>query len=253
MLILSTLFALTAILYASVGFGGGSAYNAILVLADTDFRMLPSIALGCNLIVVTGGTVRYARAGLLKRDLVLPFVLLSIPMAWLGGQLSVNRETFTLLLGLSLLLVGAVLLSRQKDTQQRYNFSTLRLWCTGMPVGATLGLLAGIVGIGGGVFLAPFMHLFRLADTRTIAATASFFILVNSIAGLSGHATRAGGIAHLQSLWEYAALFLAVFVGGQIGSHLGNVVLSPRTVRRMTAALVIYVSLRLLYMALTSQ
>ncbi|MGI9265518.1 MAG: sulfite exporter TauE/SafE family protein, partial [Gammaproteobacteria bacterium] len=244
MLILATLFALTAILYASVGFGGGSAYNAIMVLADTDFRMLPSIALGCNLIVVSGGTLRYARAGLLKRDLVLPFVILSIPMAWLGGQLSVDRTTFTLLLGLSLLLVGAVLLGRQKDTQQHPEFSSLKLWYTGMPVGATLGLLAGIVGIGGGIFLAPFMHLFRFADTRTIAATASFFILVNSIAGLAGHTTRAGGLAHIQALWEYAPLFLAVLVGGQIGSHLGNAVFSPRTVRRMTAALVIYVSLR---------
>ena len=252
MLILSSLFALVAVFYASVGFGGGSAYNALMVLAGTDFRILPSIALVCNLVVVSGGTFRHARSGLLDRDLVLPFVLLSIPMAWLGGQLSVNKQTFILLLGLSLLLTGAVLLARQYDTEAHPSISPIRLWSIGLPVGAVLGLLAGIVGIGGGIFLAPLMHLLRLADPKTIAASASLFILVNSVAGLTGQAAKVGGVAHLQALWEYAPLFLAVLIGGQIGSHLGVAVFSERTIRRMTAALVIYVSLRLLYMGLVA-
>jgi len=251
-MILPTLFALTALLYASVGFGGGSAYSALMVLAGTDFQILPSIALVCNLIVVSGGTFHYARSGLLKRDVVLPFVIPSIPMAWLGGQLLVDKQTFTLLLGVSLLLIGTVLLGRQNDTEARASFSSLRLWGIGLPVGAGLGLLAGIIGIGGGIFLAPLMHLLRLADTRVIAASASFFILVNSVAGLAGQATKMGGTAHLQMLSGYAFLFLAVLIGGQIGSHLGNAVFSPRMVRGMTAALVIYVSLRLLYMGLVA-
>jgi uncharacterized membrane protein YfcA len=252
MSILSILFALTAVIYASVGFGGGTAYNALMVLAGTDFSILPSIALGCNLIVVSGGTYRYVRAGLLKLNLVLPFVLLSIPMAWVGGQITVDKKTFTLVLGLSLLLIGAVLLSRHKEAPQQPSLSSSKLWYVGLPAGAGLGLLAGIVGIGGGIFLAPIMHLLRLAETRVIAACASFFILVNSLAGLAGHAVKTGGAAHLQALWEYAPLFLAVLIGGQIGSHLGNAVFSPKTVRRMTAALVIYVSVRLLYTALTA-
>lgn len=248
MLILSALFVLIALFYASVGFGGGSAYNALMVLAGIDFRILPSIALVCNLLVVSGGTFRHIRLGLLDRDLVLPFVLLSIPMAWLGGQLPVDKQTFILLLGLSLLLSGAILLARQHETKAHPAISRFRLWTIGLFVGACLGLLAGIVGIGGGIFLAPLMHMLRLANTRTIAASASLFILVNSVAGLAGQASKAGGVAHLQALWEYAPLFLSVLIGGQIGSHLGVAVFSERTIRRMTAALVIYVSLRLLYM-----
>ena len=150
---------------------------------------------------------------------------------------------------MSLLLIGAVLLSRHKEAPQQPSLSLSKLWYVGLPAGAGLGLLAGIVGIGGGIFLAPIMHLLRLAETRVIAACASFFILVNSFAGLAGHAVKTGGAAHLQALWEYAPLFLAVLIGGQIGSHLGNAVFSPKTVRRMTAALVIYVSVRLLYTA----
>jgi uncharacterized membrane protein YfcA len=173
-------------------------------------------------------------------------------MAWLGGQLSVNKPTFILLLGLSLFLSGAILLARRHETEAQPTISPVRLWSIGLSVGAVLGLLAGIVGIGGGIFLAPLMHLLRLANTRTIAASASFFILVNSAAGLVGQATKVGGVAHLQALWEYAPLFLSVLIGGQIGSHLGIAVFSERTVRRMTAALVIYVSLRLLYMGMTA-
>ncbi len=252
MMILATFFLLTAVLYASVGFGGGSTYNALLVLADTDYRILPSIALACNLIVVSGGTLRYARHGYIRRDLVLPFVLLSIPMAWIGGRLSVDKTTFTLLLGFSLLLAGALLISSRAAAASRESFSTLKLWSVGLPLGGALGLLAGIVGIGGGVFLAPAMHMLRVADTRSIAATASFFILVNSAAGLGGHATKEGAAAHFQSLWEYAPLMIAVLIGGQIGSHLGSVVLSPRTVRLLTATLVVYVAIRLIVAGLGS-
>ena len=111
---LAAAFALTAALYAMVGFGGGSTYNALLVLADVDYRVLPSIALLCNLIVVTGGTWRYARAGHLDWRFVAPFVLLSMPMAWLGGRLPIERETFVLLLGLSLLAAGLLMLFERR-------------------------------------------------------------------------------------------------------------------------------------------
>lgn len=247
MIFLSVMFLLTALAYASVGFGGGSTYNALLVLADVDYRVLPSIALLCNLIVVSGGTVRALRARLLDISLVLPFTLLSVPMALLGGHLPVSREVFVGLLGTALLVAGLAMLLDRSPEEHSDARNTARTWAIGLPVGAFLGLLAGIVGIGGGIFLAPCLHLIRVADPRRIAATASAFIMVNSIAGLIGQTSKNGGLPQLEAMSEYVPLFVAVLIGGQVGSHLGFTILSRQVLRRMTAVLVIYVAARLLY------
>ena len=247
MLLLIVLFLLTALAYASVGFGGGSTYNALLVLGDVDYRVLPSIALLCNLIVVSGGTFRAMRARLLDASLVLPFTLLSVPMALIGGQLQISRGVFVALLGAALLIAGLIMLLDRSASQHPGSGKEFSTWAIGLPVGAVLGLLAGIVGIGGGIFLAPALHLLRMADPRQISATASVFIMVNSIAGLLGQTLKYGGAQQFQAMSEYTALYVAVLIGGQLGSHLGFSVLSPRLVRRMTALLVIYVAARLLY------
>ena len=120
-------------------------------------------------------------------------------------------------------------------------------WFVGLPVGAVIGFLAGMVGIGGGVFLAPCLHLLRLADPKRIAATSSFFIMVNSIAGLLGQTMKQGASAHLGQLTDYVWLGVAVLIGGQVGSRLSTRVLSGHVVKRLTAALVLYVAGRLLY------
>lgn len=246
---LALLFLVTAVLYASVGFGGGSTYNALLVLADTDYRILPSVALVCNLIVVTGGVWQYRRSGDLSLSFALPFVALSIPMAWFGGSVPIQRETFVMLLGLSLLAAGLAMWFQPAESKAAPPGSSLVNWFVGLPVGGTIGLLAGMVGIGGGIFLAPCLHLLRLAQPKRIAATSSFFIMVNSIAGLVGQATKQGTVAHLEQLTDYLWLAVAVFIGGQIGSRLSAKALSGRLVKRLTAVLVIYVAGRLLYMS----
>jgi uncharacterized membrane protein YfcA len=244
---LAALFALTAALYAMVGFGGGSTYNALLVLAEVDYRLLPSIALLCNLIVVTGGTWRYARAGHLDWRFVAPFVLLSMPMAWLGGRLPIERETFVLLLGLSLLAAGLLMLFERRDPvmAKPIQRSPTQL-ALAVALGAGIGLLSGLVGIGGGIFLAPLLHTLRLATPKAIAATASVFILLNSLAGLAGQATKLGSLDHGRAVLEWWPLFLAVLVGGQLGSWLGAGRFSEVTVKRLTAVLVLYVAVRLL-------
>lgn len=246
---LALLFGLTAMLYASVGFGGGSTYNALLVLADTDYRVLPSVALVCNIIVVAGGAWQYRRSGDLSLAFALPFVALSIPMAWLGGSVPIQRETFVMLLGLSLLAAGVSMWFQPPESNSAPPGSPLVNWFVGLPVGGAIGLLSGMVGIGGGIFLAPCLHLLRLADPKRIAATSSFFILVNSLAGLVGQASKRGTIAHLGQLTDYLWLALAVFIGGQIGSRLSTQALSGRVVKRLTAVLVLYVAGRLLYMS----
>jgi uncharacterized membrane protein YfcA len=247
--LLALLFFITAVLYASVGFGGGSTYNALLVLGDTDYRLLPSVALVCNLIVVTGGVWQYWRSGALKMSFALPFVALSIPMAWFGGTMPIQRETFVMFLGLSLLAAGIAMWIQAPEGKSSPPGSPVVIWFVGLPVGGAIGFLSGMVGIGGGIFLSPGLHLLRLADSKRIAATSSFFIMVNSIAGLVGQTMKHGTTAHLSQLTEYAWLFVAVLLGGQIGSRLGTQLLSGRIVKRLTAVLVLYVAGRLLYLS----
>jgi uncharacterized membrane protein YfcA len=246
---LALLFLVTAALYASVGLGGGSTYNALLVLADTDYRILPSVALVCNLIVVTGGVWQYRRSGDLSLSFALPFVALSIPMAWFGGTVPIERDTFVMLLGLSLLAAGLAMWFQPTESKAAPPGSSLVNWFVGLPVGGVIGFLAGMVGIGGGIFLAPCLHLLRLAPPKRIAATASFFIMVNSLAGLVGQTRKHGTMAHLEQLTDYIWLAVAVLVGGQIGSRLSTQALSGRFVKRLTAVLVIYVAGRLLYLS----
>ncbi|MDH3652811.1 MAG: sulfite exporter TauE/SafE family protein [Myxococcales bacterium] len=250
MLILALLFLVTALLYASVGFGGGSTYNALLVLADTDYRILPSVALACNLIVVAGGVWQYRRSGELSVGFALPFVALSIPMAWFGGSVPIQRQTFVLLLGLSLLAAGIAMWFQPSQARASPPRVAMINWLVGVPLGGAIGFLSGMVGVGGGIFLAPALHLLRLAEPKRIAATASFFIMVNSIAGLVGQATKQGTTTHLAELFNYIWLGVAVLIGGQIGSRLSTRVLSGRVVKRLTALLVLYVAGRLLYMSL---
>lgn len=249
MLILALLFLVTAVLYASVGFGGGSTYNALLVLADTDYRILPSVALACNLIVVAGGVWQYRRSGELSLGFAFPFVVLSIPMAWFGGNVPIQRDTFVLLLGLSLLAAGIAMWFQPSQAKASRPHPAVLHWLVGVPVGGAIGFVSGMVGIGGGIFLAPALHLLRLAEPKRIAATSSFFIMVNSIAGLVGQATKQGTTAHLVELFDYIWLGVAVLIGGQLGSRLSTRVLSGRVVKRLTALLVLYVAGRLLYMS----
>ncbi|WP_031555123.1 sulfite exporter TauE/SafE family protein [Parvularcula oceani] len=248
-LLLALLFAATALLYASVGFGGGSTYNALLVLAETDYRVLPSIALCCNIVVVTGGVWRFARAGHIPWLRVLPLGLLSVPMAWIGGRIVVPETVFIGLLGGSLLLAGLLLLRPVRAPRPLGAAQAARrrraAW-TEPALGAGLGLLSGVVGIGGGIFLAPVLHLFRWGPGRAIAGTAALFILVNSAAGLGGQMTKLSQTGGLSEAFSYWPLLPAVLIGGQIGSHLGARVLPEAVLRRLTALLVLFVALRLL-------
>jgi uncharacterized membrane protein YfcA len=247
---LALLFLVTAALYAAVGFGGGSTYNALLVLAGTDYRILPSVALLCNLIVVTGGVLHYRRSGDLDWTFALPFVTSSVPMAWLGGRVPIDQDAFVLLLGLALSGAGMAMWLQPPKTSPRGAASSRVSWYLGLPLGGAIGFLSGMVGIGGGIFLAPVLHLLQLADPKRIAATASLFIMLNSIAGLVGQTMKQGTTIHLDRLSDYVWLYVAVLVGGQIGSRLSTKALSGRVVKRLTAVLVLYVAGRLFYTSL---
>ncbi|MEK6638386.1 MAG: sulfite exporter TauE/SafE family protein [Pseudomonadota bacterium] len=246
MLFLAAAFFVTAALYASVGFGGGSTYTALLTLGGVGYETLPMVSLICNIIVVSGGAFRYIRAKQVDWPRVLPLVLVSAPLAWLGGLTPIQQETFTLTLALALLTAGLLLLFQREYEDESKPIRT-KVSPFDYLAGAGTGYLAGLVGIGGGIFLAPILHLTRWGNSRTIAATACLFILINSLAGLGGQFMKLGTSGTVVAFTSYWPLALAVLVGGQIGNFASLKLLSQAMVRRVTALLILYVSGQLLW------
>ncbi len=238
------LFFVTAVVYASVGFGGGSTYLALLVLSGIPYGAIPKLALICNLIVVTGGLYHYLRQSLLPYRRVLPFILTSVPLAYLGGSIPLDKRLFLTLLAISLAIAGLRLLLTGYSVQSRNPRSDRTIWGLGLSVGALLGFVSGLVGIGGGIFLSPLLYFLRWGSAREIAAMSSMFIFVNSLSGLVGQFSKSG--LPLDLSW-ILPLVLAVFVGGQIGSRLSAGHLRAMQLQRITAVLILFVSARIFW------
>jgi uncharacterized protein len=239
-------FFLTALLYASVGFGGGSTYSALLALTGANFRAIPIIAPICNLIVVSGSTFRFQKAGLLPWRQALPLALASAPFAFLGGLTPIKEKTFLALLAFGLLVAGITLLVQNKADggEEALARPTTPL---DLLISVALGYLAGLVGLGGGIFLAPWLHFTKWNGAKAIAATSSLYILINSLSGLAGQFVKlasSGGTSQITGFWPLA---LAVLAGGLIGNHLSIQRLSPSLIRRATAVLILYVAVTLLW------
>jgi len=241
--LLALAFLVTALLYASVGFGGGSTYSALLALSGLDYRLLPLISLACNIVVVTGSSIRFARAGLTPWRKAAVIVMLGAPLSFLGGLTPIKEAMFLTLLGASLVLTSLTMLIPVRENAEGTPTQAAK-W---MPLAAApLGYFAGLVGIGGGIFLSPLLHLARWHTARGIAATASLFILVNSLFGLAGQMVKNGPGLFGQALGAALPLLVAVVIGGQIGSLLAARLLPPQWIRWLTAALVLVVGVRLL-------
>ena len=234
--LLALAFLVTALLYASVGFGGGSTYSALLALSGLDYRLLPLISLACNIVVVTGSSIRFARAGLTPWRKAAVIVMLGAPLSFLGGLTPIKEAMFLTLLGASLVLTSLTMLIPVRENAEGTPTQAAK-W---MPLAAApLGYFAGLVGIGGGIFLSPLLHLARWHEARGIAATASLFILVNSLFGLAGQMVKNGPGLFGQALGAALPLLVAVVIGGQIGSLLAARLLPPQWIRWLTAALVL--------------
>jgi len=239
--LLALCFVVISFTYASVGFGGGSSYLAILALAGLPFQEIRLTALLCNIIVVSGGVWIFHQNKQLNWRKILPLVAMSIPAAFLGATMRIGQETFFTLLGLSLLLAAA-LLWFQPQRPDEAAIAAPQPLRDGL-LGGGIGLLSGMVGIGGGIFLSPLLHFFRWDTARKIAATASVFILVNSVSGIAGQ------LAHLPSEvhWNRIALLgAAVLIGGQAGSRISITYFNPLLIRRLTAVLVLVAGLEVL-------
>ena len=241
MMLLAILFLVTAILYSSVGFGGGSTYLALLLIWEIPYFILPVIALSCNIIVVSGNCFNYIRAGNINFKLLFLFLVGSVPLAYFGGSLAVEEKLFEILLFLVLAIAGILLLFNFKsyeDREESYREIPIPI---SILIGGILGFISGVVGIGGGIFLSPILFLIRAGRPKYIVTTASLFILINSISGIIGQLTKNAVLAEIQNYWY---LLLAVLIGGQTGNYLNLKIFPTRILALMTASLVIFVAMR---------
>ena len=242
MIILSTFFFITAILYSSVGFGGGSTYLVLMLIWDIPYYILPIIALFCNIIVVSGNSINYIRSGNLNLKLLTPYLVGSIPFAFLGASISIEKELFEILLFLILIIAGIFLLIESKSfNKNQIKIKQVPVFLS-ITLGSIIGFISGIVGIGGGIFLSPLLFLMKAGYPKHIATTASLFILINSIFGVAGQLTKDIVINEFFNYWP---LFVAVLVGGQIGNYINIKFLSNKTLALLTSLLVIFVAGRM--------
>src|SRR6056300_1674017 len=233
MIILSIFFLITSILYSSVGFGGGSTYLALMLIWEIPFYILPILALCCNIIV---------RSGNLNLNLLVPYLIGSIPFAFFGASISISKELFEIILFIILFMAGILLLIKNKsysDDQIKINSVPKAV---SIFIGSVIGFFSGIVGIGGGIFLSPILFLMKAGYPRHIATAASLFILINSIFGVAGQLTKNIVFDEFLNYWP---LFLCVLIGGQIGNLLNIKFLSNKTLTIITSMLVIFVSIRM--------
>ena len=242
MIILSISFFITAILYSSVGFGGGSTYLALLLIWGIPYYIFPVIALLCNIIVVSGNSFNYIRAGNLNLKLLIPFLVGSIPFAFFGGSLKINKEVFEIFLFIVLSIAGILLLVKNKSYDSDDLVVNKIKFIYSLLIGSILGFVSGVVGIGGGIFLSPILFLLKAEKPKNIATCASLFILINSVSGILGQLTKDNTFNELINYWP---LFLSVLLGGFVGNYLNLKIFSNRTLTIMTSLLVIFVSLRM--------
>ena len=244
MVLLAILFLTTAILYSSVGFGGGSTYLALLLIWGVPYFIFPVIALFCNIIVVSGNSFNYIRAGNLNLKLLIPYLIGSIPLAFIGGSLPIEKILFEILLFLVLSTAGILLLLNFKsydDKEENYRKIPIPV---SILIGGVLGFISGIVGIGGGIFLSPILFLIRAGRPKHIVTTASLFILINSVSGIIGQLTKNSVLTEIPNYWY---LLVAVLIGGQIGNFLNLKVFPTRILVLITSCLVLFVAIRMAY------
>jgi uncharacterized membrane protein YfcA len=247
LLVLVPLFFAISFVYSSVGFGGGSSYTAILILAGISIFSIPPISLVLNVIVSCMAFLSYIKAQYFSPKLSLPF-LSSIPFAFYTGQMILPQKTITIIFIITLFAASAALLTskratknqQESETKRSTNLNYIKMAIIGIPIGALLGSVAGLVGIGGGIWLSPLLILTGLANPKQSAATASLFILTNSISGFAAHS-----ISKPLDLYFLLPLACVVLAGGIIGSRLGAFRFDHDKIRMIIGAIVAVAAINL--------
>ena len=242
MVLLAILFLVTSVLYSSVGFGGGSTYLALLMIWGVPYFIFPVIALFCNIIVVSGNCFNYIRAGNLNLKLLIPYLIGSIPLAYIGGSLPIEKKLFEILLFLVLAVAGTLLLLNFRSYDDKESSYRKIPAPISILIGGILGFISGVVGIGGGIFLSPILFLIKAAKPKHIVTAASLFILINSISGVIGQLTKNVVLSDISNYWY---LFLIVIIGGHIGNFVSLKVFPTRLLALVTSGLVLFVAIRM--------
>ena len=242
MIILTIFFFITAIFYSSIGFGGGSTYLALMLIWDIPYYIFPVIALICNIIVVSGNSINFLRTKNINLNLLTPYLIGSVPFAFFGASISIDKNLFEILLFFILLIAGIFLLFESKSFNKDWIKIRQIPKFLSIIIGIIIGFISGLVGIGGGIFLSPILFLLKAGYPKHITSTASLFILVNSIFGVAGQLTKDIVLNEFLNYWP---LFVAVLIGGQIGSFLNIKFLSNKVLALMTSFLVIFVAIRM--------
>ncbi|MFQ6608554.1 MAG: TSUP family transporter [Fidelibacterota bacterium] len=231
--ILPILFFFVAVLYSSVGLGGGSSYTALMAIWGINYQLIPTTSLTLNLLVTLIAFISFWRGNHLRLQLVLPFLITSIPLSFIGGILHLDKNIFYVLLLISLIFVALRIYTIQ-DLRWKTSVSQKLVLPSSLVLGAVLGFVAGAVGIGGGVFLVPVIIMMGLGDEKEAATAGTLFIWVNSAVGLFARMQR--GALDLDFMFP---LIGAVFLGGLVGSYMGSFQFQPRTIQKMMGIVVV--------------
>lgn len=230
---LAAIFFIVAFIYSSVGLGGGSSYTALMAIFGISTLAIPMVSLSLNLFVTTIGSYNFIRNKHAKIKLILPFLISSIPMAYLGGSLQISKDIFYWVLLISLIFVAARIYL-WKDVTINFDFNQKQKITISLITGSILGLIAGIVGIGGGIYLVPLIIILGLGTEKEAAACGAIFIWLNSMSGL---------LSRLQynslDLTNYIPLIIAVLAGGTFGSYMGAVKFSHRNMDKILGLVIL--------------
>jgi len=229
---------LVAVLYSSVGHGGASGYLAVMAFLAVVPGVTRPAALVLNLFVASIGTVQFYRAGYFSWRIFLPFAAASIPMAFVGGMIELPTNVYKIVLGVVLLLAAVRLAINLRGDDQVKDPPIFAC----LIIGAVIGLISGLVGVGGGIFLTPILLLMRWAETRVAAGVSVLFILANSAAGLLGNYKQVSVLPPEVWFWIGAAV-----VGGFIGSTLGSKRFDSITLRRILAVVLLFAGVKLIF------
>ncbi len=237
---LAVLILAAAMLYSSVGHAGASGYLAMMALFGVATSVMKPTALTLNILVATIATVKFYRAGCFSWRLLWPFALASIPLAFVGGYVTLPGHWYKTLVGLILLFAAYRLFRIASKTTDQSGVTRLPLWAA-LLSGAVIGLLSGLTGTGGGIFLSPLLLFMGWAETRQTAGVSAAFILANSIAGLLGNVSSVGSLPRM-----IFVLVPMAAIGGFVGSHYGSKRIAAPNLRRLLALVLIVAGLKLL-------